>query len=340
MTYSSGGLIQAADYNGFANDSANNINAIWGVGSNVSWPSIGDKGWGQTAISNVSVGGTVTATQWATLVANLATSGSQTSSTLTSRTQPVAGNIIAVLANVATDINTVTNNRGNAAASGTEYGTFTGTTSKTTATGSGTAAWTITFTHTLTFASSNALRYFFNAGGIVRLKFGKSSTGTDTDPDWNTLAGWCGSINFTGRVNSAAQTIAGTSYTGTTRIGGTGGTQTTLATTVGYYQAVPVTAVTLFQLNNSTSPYTGEFIRVQVTPGVTPTTVLTFTTTWVSDGSSGAGTNASISGGTATASPSTTITGTAPTTLLTYLPPSTTYLANSWGTPTIAASVA
>jgi hypothetical protein len=31
---------------------------------------------------------------------------------------------------------------------------------------------------------------------------------------------------------------------------------------------------------------------------------------------------------------------TAPTTLVTYIPPSTTYLTNSWGTPAIAASVA
>jgi hypothetical protein len=54
----------------------------------------------------------------------------------------------------------------------------------------------------------------------------------------------------------------------------------------------------------------------------------------------GAGTSCNISGGTATASPSTTITGTAPTTLVTYIPPSTTYLSASWGTPTIAASVA
>jgi hypothetical protein len=330
MTYVSGGLIQAADYNGFANDSANNINAIWGTGS-------GDKGWGQTAITSVSAGATVTATQWATLVANLATSGSQTSSTLTSRTQPVAGNIIAVLANVATDINTITLNRGNANLSGTEYGIFTGTTSKTTATGSGQAAWTITFTHTVTFASANALRYFFNAGGIVRLKYGKSSTGTDHDPDWNTFAGLCGSINLTGRVNGAAQLIAGTSYTGTTRIGGTGGTQTTLATTTGWYN-LTTSPATIFQLNNATAPYTPEFIRTTAT--ATSGTVLTLVTTWVDDGSSGAGVTSNISGGTATTSPSTTITGTAPTTLCTYIPPSTTYLSASWGTPTIAASVA
>jgi hypothetical protein len=329
MTYSVGGLIQAADYNGFVNDSANNINAVWSTGT-------GDKGWGQTNISTVSAGGTVTATQWATLVANLATAGQQTSSTLTARTQPVAGNTITILNNVATDINTITNNRGNAAASGTEYGVFSGTTSKTTATGSGQDAWTITFTHTVTFASANALRYFFNAGGIVRLKYGKNLNVTDADLDWDTLAGYCGSINLTGRVNSNTQLIAGTSYTGTTRIGGTGGTQTTLTTTTGWYNLTG-SPTTIFQLNNPTAPYTTEFIRTTAT--ATSTTVLTLVTTWVSDGSSGAGTSSNISGGTATNSPSTTITGTAPTTLCTYIPPATTYLSASWGTPAIAASV-
>jgi len=331
MSYITGGLIEATDYNGFVNTGANNINKFWSTGT-------GDTGWGQTAISTVSAGGTVTATQWATLVANLATSGSQTNSTLTSRTQPVAGNTIAVLANVSADINTVTNNRGNAAASGTEYGIFSGTTSKTTATGSGQSAWTITFTHTVTFASADALRYFFNAGGIVKLQFGKSSTGTDHDSDWNTLAGQCGSINLTGRVNSATQLIAGTSYTGTTRIGGTGGTQTTLATTTGWYNLTG-SPTTIFQLNNASSPYTPEFIRVTAT--ATSTTVLTLVTTWVDDGSAGAGTSANISGGSGVASPATTIgAATAPTTLCTYIPPSTTYLSASWGTPTIAASVA
>lgn len=330
MTYSVGGLIQAADYNGFVNDSANNINAIWSTGS-------GDKGWGQTAISNVSAAGTVTATQWATLVANLATAGQQTSSTLTSRSQPVTGDTISILANVATDINTITTNRGNAAASGTEYGTFSGTTSKTAATGSGTSPWTITFTHTVTFASADEARYFWNAGGIVRIQYGKSSTGTDHDADWNTLAGQCGSINITGRVNGASQTIAAQAYTGTTRIGGSGGTQTTLTTTTGWYD-LTTSPTTVFQLNNASSPYTPEYIRTTAT--ATSSTVLTLVTTWVDDGSSGPGVSSNISGGTATTSPSTTITGTAPTTLVTYLPPSTTYLSNTWGTPSIAASVA
>jgi len=333
MTYTVGGLIQAADYNGFANDSANNVGNIWSTGS-------GDKGYGQTAIANVSTGGTVTATQWATLVNNLAAIGNHQGTSLTSRTAPVTGNTISILANVATDINSVTSARGNAAASGTEVGTFSGTTSKTTATGSGTASWTITFTHTVTFGSAAEARYFFNAGGLIRLQYGKSSTGTDADGDWNTLAGQCGAIFFSGRINSTTNTIAGQAYTGTTRIGGTGGTQTTLATTTGFYSLTPgAAATTIFQLNNASSPYTPDFIRTTVALNA-GSTILTFVTTWSDDGSSGAGTSANISGGTATSSPSTTITGTAPTTLVTFRPPSTTYLSASWGTPAIAASVA
>lgn len=330
MTYTSGGLIQATDYNTFAGNTTAGLNRVWSTGS-------GDAGWGQTDIATVSAAATVTATSWATLVNNLATTGTQTNTSLTSRTAPVTGNTISILANVSTDITSVTTNRGNAIASGTEYGIFTGTTSKTTATGSGQSAWTITFTHTVTFPSADQARYFWNAGGIVRLKYGKTSTGTDADADWNNLSGQCGSINLTGRVNSASQSIAAQVYTGTTRLGGTGGTQNTLATTTGWYN-LTASPTTIFQLNDAVSPYTTNFIRTTAT--ATSTTVLTLITTWVDDGTGTAGSTANISGGTATSSPSTTITGTAPTTLVTYFPPSSATLTASWGTPTIAASVA
>ena len=331
MTYSAGGLIQATDYNTFAGNTTAGLNRVWSTGS-------GDAGWGQTDISTVSTSGQVTATQWATIVNNLSTSGTQTGTTLTSRTAPVTGNIIAILANVSTDITSVTTARGNAIASGTEYGTFTGTTSKTTGTGSGQAAWTITFTHTITFPSANQARYFWNAGGIVRLKYGKSSTGQDADADWNQLAGWCGTINLTGRVNGATQGIAAQAYTGTTRLSGTGGTQTTLATTTGWYDLTG-SATTIFQLNDTVSPYSTNFIRTQAT--ATSSTVLTLTTVWSDDGTAVVGATSNISGGTGVTSPATAIgAATAPTTLVTYIPPSSATLSNSWGTPTIAASVA
>jgi hypothetical protein len=333
MTYTVGGLIEASDYNNFSTGAANNVNAIWSTGST-------DKGYGQTAIANVSVAGTVTATQWATLINNIAAIGNHQGTAITARTAPVTGNTIAIFNNISTDLATLTDSRGNAAASGTAIGTFSGTTSKTTATGSGQSAWTITFTHTVTFGSANEARYFFNAGGLIKLMYGKSSTGTDHDPDWNTLAGQCGDIFFSGRVNSTTNTIAAQAYTGTTRLNGTGGTQTTLATTTGFYQITAgAAATTIFQLNNATAPYTPEFIRTQVALNAGGT-ILTFTTVWSDDGTGVAGATSNISGGTGVSSPATSIgAATAPTTLLNAIPPSSTYLSASWGTPTIAASV-
>ena len=336
MVYSVGGLIQAADYNGFVGPTASggtagaNLNDIWAVGAT-------DKGWGQTVVANPSAGGTVTATQWSTLVNNITAAASHTGTSITARSAPTVGQTISILAALNTDLTNITTNRGNAVASGTEVGTFSGTTSQVNPTGSGGSAWTITFTHTITFPSANQARYFWNAGGLVRIQYGKSSTGTDHDPDWNTLAGECGSIFISGRVNGTSQTIAGQAYTGTTRLNGTGGTQTTLATTTGWYNLTG-SPTTIFQLNNVSAPYQTEFIRTTAT--ATSSTVLTLVTTWVDDGTGGAGTSANISGGSATNSPSTTITGTAPTTLVTYRPPSASFISNSWGTPTIAASVA
>ena len=332
MTYSVGNIVTALDFNQFS-QVPGGLNDIWATGST-------DSGWGQTALSSVSTSGVVTATNWASLVNTLATSGSQSNTSITTRTAPVTGNVISILANVQTDLNNIVSNRGNAAAAGTEYGTFTGNVSKTTATGTagpGVNPWTITFTQTVTFPTADQARYFWNAGGRVRLQFGKTSTGAGTgDTIWNAFVPLAGSIYLAGYVNSKNQSIAGVVYGGTTRIGGTGGTQNTLATTVGWY-GLSTTPATIFQLNNSNYPYVGEYIRV--TAAATSSTVLTLVTTWVTNGSGTLGSD-NISGGTATTSPSTTITGTAPTTLCTYIPPSTTYLSNTWGTPSISSTVA
>jgi hypothetical protein len=329
MTYSTGSQILASDYNTFTT-TAGGLNDIWATGS-------GDKGWGQTAFTSAATGGTVTATQWATLVNNLSTSGTQTNTTLTSRTAPVTGNVVNILANVATDITSVTTNRGNAAASGTISSTWTGNVAKTTATGSAGNAWTITWTQTITFPSANQARYFWNAGGLVRLDMSKSSTGTDIDPDWNTFVGTVGTLYLSGRVNSAAQTIAGVSYTGFTRVGGSGTPSPNLTTTGWYTLVAGAAATTMFQLNSTVSPYTGDYIQVKAAVDAT-STILTLTTVWNQTANSGAGQTANISGGTDTASPYTTF-GTAPAVLCRFVPPSST-LTNSWGTPAVASSIA
>lgn len=329
MTYSSGGLIQATDYNGFVSTTSGaNVNDVWGTGS-------GDKGWGQTALSTVSAGGTVTATQWATLVNTISSMGSQTGTAITSRSAPTAGETISVLSAVNTDLTNITTNRGFAAGVGSQYTGWTGTSAKTGSTGSGSSAWSITFTHTVTFASADAARYFWNAGGLVKWQVGKSSTGTVADPEWNDLAGTlCGAIFISGRVNNASQTIAGTSYTGTTKSGGTG-TPNTLATTTGWYQ-LSTTDTTIYRQYADTSPYTGQYIQLNAKTAGSGTQ-LVLTTTWYDPGGSGAGSTDQISGGTA---PSGVTLGTAPATVVSYYPPSTTYLTATWGTPTVAATTA
>jgi hypothetical protein len=331
MSYVSGGLIEAADYNGFVNNNVNNVNQVWSTGT-------GDLGWGQTALSSVSVGAVVTATNWASLVNTLSSMGSQTGTTITSRTAPVTGNLIQVLANINTDITNIKTIRGNAVSSGTTSSTFTGSTSKTTTTGTGNTAWTITFTHTVTFPSADQARYFWNAGGLVRLDMSKTSTGLDSDPDWNTFIGTIGTLYLSGRVNSAAQTIAGTPYTGFTRVGGSGTPSPNLSTTGWYSLTGGAAATTMWRLTNTNAPYTNDNVTITAAVNAARTT-LTLVTTWNAGARTGAGQNTQISGGTATNSPFSTF-GTAPTVLCRFIPPSTTFLTNSWGTPTVSATVA
>ncbi len=321
MTYSSGGLIQATDYNGFVSTTAGaNVNDLWGTGS-------GDKGWGQSALSTVSASGTVTATQWASLVNTIASMGSQTNTAITARTAPTTGATISILSALNTDLTNITTNRNNAVGVGSQFTGWSGSNSKTTTTN---GPFTITFTNTVTFASANAARHFFNGGGLIKLDVSKTATGNLGDPEWNDLANTlCGDIWFSGVA--ASKTIAGTAYTGTTKIGGTG-TPNTLSTGTGFYTLTPGAAATIiYKQFADTAPYTSNYIQHSVALNA-GSTALTFTTVWVAADSD------PISGGTASSGATP---GTAPTTICTYYPPSTTYLTSaSWGTPTVAASVA
>jgi len=321
MAYSPGGLIEATDYNGFVSTTSGaNVNNVWSTGST-------DSGWGQSALATVSPAGSITATQWATLVNTISSMASQTGTTITSRAAPVAGNTIEILAALNTDLTNITTNRQNAVANGTQFTGWTGTNSKTTATSG--ATWTITFTNTVTFASADAARYFFNAGGRVKIDVSKTATGALGDPEWNDLANTLsGDIFITG--GTATQTIAGSNYTGTTKQGGTG-TPNILLTTTGWYDLTPGAAATIvYKQFADTAPYTNNFIQHSIAKSA-DSTQLIITTLWsASDGDP-------ISGGTASSGATP---GTAPTTIVTYFPPSTTFLTDTWGTPTIAATTA
>lgn len=330
MAYTAGSTILATDYNGFVSTSGDNVNGIWSTGS-------ASEGYGETALTTVSAAATITATQWATLNSKISSMASHQGTAITSRANPTAGSTIAILTALGTDITNLTTKRGNAVASGAQTTTFSGTSSKTTNTGSANAAWTITFTHTVTWASANAARYFFNAGGRIKWVSSKSSTGQDGDSEWNQLATTLvGDIYITGGI--ATQSIAATNYTGTTKVGGTG-TPNQLQTGVGWYD-LTTSNTQLYQQYADTAPYTGQYIAINAKTAGSGTQ-LVLTTTWVDPGGDAApgGTNI-ITGGTATSSPFSSF-GTAPASVVTLYVPSSTYLTSaSWGTPTIAATVA
>jgi hypothetical protein len=316
MTYTSGQLIQATDYNGFVSTTVGaNINATWNTS------------YGQTALATVSATNTVTATQWASLVNTLASLGTHTNTTITARTAPVTGNTIAVLSAVNTDITNCFTNRYNAYAVGSQFTGWSGTNSKTAGTSG--ASWSITFTNTVTFASSAAATYFFNAGGLIKIDVAKSSTGATGDPEWNDLATTlCGDIWISGLAT--AHTIAGVSYTGVTKVGGTG-TPTTLSTGTGWDALSAGAAATIvYKQFADTAPYTANFIQHSIAKGAGSDT-LVITTLWqAADAQSDP-----ITGGTAASGATP---GTAACTIVTYYPPETTTLTSSWGTPTVAAT--
>jgi hypothetical protein len=310
MTYTTGSLILRDDYNifatgaaaGTANHAVNNINTLWGTG-------VGDKGYGQTTVlSAVDAGNTVTATQWATMIARMTSLASQQASTITAITQPTVGNTISVFAALSGNLSTLTTNRLNKAANGTDI--VTGGTA-TTATG-----WTTTrtATHTITFASADAARYFFNAGGEIRIACTRTGgTSTTKNTNWSQLLTDCGTTVF------ASQ--------GTTKSGGAG-SPTTVATTIGYYD-MTTTDQTVFKQFAVGAPYTVNALTVSAkTNGVQGAngdvgTVVTITVLF--DDAEVDTVNDTVDG---------TLTSTC-----TVRPPSTTYLTNTWGTPTISSSI-
>jgi hypothetical protein len=323
MTYSAGSTITAADFNSFygptsAGGTSNaNLGDIWGTGS-------GDKGWGQSLISNPAIGGPVTAVQWAALVANTATAGTQTSVSTASRTPaPSAGNTILAFTDFNANLSAINTARGNAAAQGTVYNT--GGTGSVIAEAANTGGWNMTFTQTITFGSADQARYFWNAGGRAVITMSKTGTTYDKDADWNLFVSQVGTISFVGQVNSNSQSIAGVVYTGTSLNGTGSGTTPTVATTTGWYSLASGAAATqIYNKNEGVAPYTGDYIRVTAAVNA-GRTAITFTTVWHDNGYSGAGRSNQTSAGGAV--------------VLQYYPPSTT-LTKTWGDPTISSSVA
>lgn len=246
MAYTQGDLILRDHYNvfatgnadGSANNSVANINTVWGVGN-------GDKGYGQTTtLSAVTAGETVTATQWSTLLARLNSILTHQSGSGSGITSPTAGDIIAALTTLSGSVTTAFNNRllfNNTRGTTTTGSNLDGTWSSTTPT-------TFQQVRTVTFASSDQMRYFFNAGGRINLIL-TTVSGTDNakEQSWTNLLN-----NGVGTLSIDATTSS---------ISGTGYTLTTDGFSNGFWDFT-TSNVTLFRLTDTTAAYNTNFVEV------------------------------------------------------------------------------
>ena len=161
MGYVAGDTITGDQYNIFANNSSSpfGYNHFAGTGSGV-------YGLGQTHIATVTGGSTtITASQWNTLLTGIDNIGNHTNDTLTARSSVAAGDTIAIKTALEADLATLAASVAGGSVNATALGTN--------AVGSSTnaATWnsTSTIERSVTFASADAMRHFFNAGGKIRV---------------------------------------------------------------------------------------------------------------------------------------------------------------------------
>ena len=329
MAYTAGDTILDDEYNTFATGNAAgtgdngtaNLNTLWGTGT-------GDYGYGETGsvIAAVSAGATITATQWETLVGRMETIAAHQNTSVTAVATITAGDTIDAITTLSNDINTLWTSRMNAAASGTAI--TTGGASTRTAQWAGTGGpQTVNTTQQVAFASTAAAKYFFNAGGLVKLTFSRSGgTSHDKNAEWTDQCTKMGTIALSG---SDSHSVAGQAYTGTTQIGGGAGGSGSAKGTLDYYD-MTTSYQQLIVKYADTAPYTANYIKIEALANGAN---LDFKTTFQDDAADTGNPDHITEGDSQILD---VVNGTL-TATLTVVPPSATYLTGSpWGTPTIS----
>jgi len=315
MTYQQFGKVEADDFNNFAGNSAsasttaNALNTTWGIGT-------GQYGYGQTPVQNVAIGARVEAIDWQNLIDTNFKASQHKNVTIANIAAPITGSTIEFLSNLSTALSTVYQNRFRTGAQGNTVAT----------TRTYTSTWSnqVLFTFTCTFQSADSARYFFNAGGQVALTFTHPS-GTGINGMMNALGIACGTIVISG-MNSGNAVIAGTTYNGVTKIGGSG-TVDAINSNLGYY-GLTTTAQLQFRQKATGTPsgYINSFISVDSRTNGTQGNnsdngnILTIRVLWDQV-------------------PNGLVVSTGTSTTLTVRNPSSSYLTNTWGNVTVTTAV-
>ena len=159
MAYEAGDTILDDEYNTFVNNDPNGYNHFAGTGA-------GEHGLGQSAISSVPAGDTITASQWNSLFTGLTNISNHTNVTLTSAGAVSAGDAIAIRASLIADLA----QQASQVATGCPFATALSASAALTTVTTASEGWDTSATQeiSVTFSSANEMRWFFNAGGKIR----------------------------------------------------------------------------------------------------------------------------------------------------------------------------
>ena len=233
MSYTAGETILDDHYNSFITGTsagAYGINHVQGTGT-------AGYGLGQTELAGTSAGTLISATQWNNLFTGMDNVANHTNDSLTSTTARSAGDSIAVISALQTDLNTLAASVVGGSVSATAVATGGEDLSTVSSAVFDTSHLVQT---TYTFAGGDEVRWFFNAGGDLRIKLtnnASNSTAKDTSVG--------GLITSMGNFDIKSTTSARS---------GSGDTATTEATSTGYYD-LSTSYATLLHLDESAGTY-------------------------------------------------------------------------------------
>jgi len=243
MGYVVGEKILDDEYNTFVNSSSSpyGYNHFAGTGAL-------NYGLGQTEIATNVAGDTITAAEWNSLFTGMDNIANHTNDTLTSTAARSAGDTIAIKSALEADLATLAASVAAGCTSATAVSAGSELQSSTSDT-----RWVGSHIveHSITFASNNALRWFFNAGGTMRMTFTRNSNGggsaTSKDSSVDELITAIGNFDLKSGVSTRS---------------GSGETVTTNGLANGVFDLGTGYTV-LLKLTQSSGTYTSMYIDIQ-----------------------------------------------------------------------------
>ena len=246
MAYTAGDTILDDEYNNFLNE-VDGVTEVYGI-NHIMGTGAGAYGLGQTAISSVTAGNTITAAQWNSLFTGMDNVANHTNDTLTSTTARSAGDTIAIIAALRTDLDTLAAS----VAAGCPNATAISTSAALqTATSSTRWAGSHTVEQSVTFSNANEARWFFNAGGKIQINVSRTGNGgssaTSKDSSVSELITGLGDFKF----GSVASTRSGSTETVTTN-----------GLAIGFHD-LTTSYQTVLRLTQNSGTYTSMYFDIQ-----------------------------------------------------------------------------